>query len=254
MSMYNENSDVSRINRAKAYEKIKVSEDTYSVIETALKISEESGGVFDITVAPITKLWNFTAQEPKIPEKQEIEKALLKVGYKNIALGDNFTVLKLKDDTQIDLGGIAKGYAGDKARAVAESFDLDGGIIDLGGNIVCFGENPKRENKKWTVGIQIPFAPNGTYNKTIEITEGAVVTSGNYQRCFEKNGKLYHHIINPVNGYPHNADYDSVTITQESSLKADCLSTAIYIMGEKGESLAKKYNGEVYFEKVEENQ
>lgn len=249
MSMYKEGSDVSRINIAKEGETVKVSKDTYAVLKTALSVCEKSGGGFDITIAPITALWNFGAENPKVPKKEAIENALLSVDYKNIVLCDNLMVIKLKTETKIDLGGAAKGYAGDCARAVAEQYNLKGGIIDLGGNIICFGENPKSDNGKWVVGIQIPFEPSGTYEKTVEIDEGTVVTSGNYQRYFEKNSTIYHHILNPETGYPKDGEYDSVTVIADSSLVADCLSTAAYVLGEDdGTKLVKSYNGKVYFE------
>ena len=247
MSMYNETSDVYRINNAKAGEEISVFPDTYEVLRTAQEIAKESDGAFDITVAPLTTLWNFTAEKPTVPTEEEIGECLNFVGYENIILNDG-KVIKTKDEVKIDLGGIAKGYAGDKAKEVAEKFNLTGGIIDLGGNIICFGENPKNEYKIWRVGIQTPFSPTGTYEKTIDIKKGAVVTSGNYQRYFEFGGEIYHHIIDPKTGYPHKADYDSVTVATESSLVADCLATAVFVTG--NEELAEKYQGEVYFEKA----
>lgn len=249
MSMYRDDSDVSRINLAKAGEKVSVSPDTYKVIKTALKISRESGGAFDITVAPVTQLWNFSAEKPTVPAKESIEKAHASVGFENIVLGEDYCVTKLKSETQIDLGGAAKGYAGDCAARIAEKYNLTGGIIDLGGNIICFGENPKSEDGRWKVGIQVPFKAAGTYEKVIETGQGAIVTSGNYQRFFEKDGKKYHHIIDPKTGYPKDCDYDSVTVVLKSSLEADCLATAAYVMGrENAEKLIDKYNGEIYFE------
>ncbi|MBE7012117.1 MAG: FAD:protein FMN transferase [Ruminococcaceae bacterium] len=248
MNMHDEKSEISRINRAKANEKIKVSNDTYYVLKTALEICRESDGAFDITIAPVTSLWDFKSGKAEIPSEESIKNALLCVGYYNIVLDGNNTVYKLKDESCIDLGAAAKGYAGDKALEVAKKYSLTGGIIDLGGNILCFGENPTGDNGKWKVGIQTPFKQTGTYEKIIEIDNKTVVTSGTYQRYFEKSGKIYHHIIDPETGYPSRQKYNSVTIVADSSLKADCLATAIFVMGEKGKNLAKKYNGDVYIE------
>ena len=248
MNMYDGDSEISRINQAKADEIIKVSDDTYYVLKTALEICRESEGAFDITVAPVTMLWDFRGEKAEIPEEGEIKKALLSVGYQNIVLADNNTVYKLKDDTCIDLGAAAKGYAGDKALEIAGRYKLTGGIIDLGGNILCFGENPKSDNGKWTVGIQIPFKQTGTYKNTVEISDKVVVTSGTYQRYFEKSGEIYHHIINPETGYPSKQRYNSVTVVADSSLIADCLATAVFVMGDSGQNLIEKYNGDVYFE------
>lgn len=247
MNMYNENSEVSRINNAKSGEEIKVSDDTYYVLETALKICEDSKGAFDITVAPLTTLWNFSGDRKKIPLQEKIDKALENVGYKNIVLESGNIVKKLKSGTMIDLGGVAKGYAGDKAVEALKKYNVTGGIIDLGGNILCFGENPNSENGKWTVGIQTPFEPTGTYEKTVKISDKAVVTSGTYQRYFEKSGKIYHHILNPETGYPEMKEYNSVTVVSDSSLEADCLATALFVMGENYD-IVRKYNVEVYFE------
>ncbi len=249
MSMYLENSDVGRINSAKANEKVKVSPDTYKVIKTALEVSKKSDGAFDITVAPVTELWDFKGENPKIPPEEELKQALEAVGYENIVLEDENIIIKQNSDTKVDLGGSAKGYAGDCALGIAKKYDLTGGIIDLGGNIICFGQNPKSENGKWIVGIQVPFEPAGTYEKTVEIGQGAVVTSGNYQRYFELDGKLFHHIINPETGYPSEQKYDSVTVAAESSLEADCIATAAYVLGEdKGRKLIETYNGKIYYE------
>lgn len=249
MNMYNENSDVSRINCSAENEKIKVSEDTYKVLKTAVEVGSKSDGAFDVTVAPITSLWNFSGEEPRVLDRKEVDEALLFVGFSNLVLSDGNTVKKLNGNTKIDLGGAAKGYAGDCAEKIAKGYNLTGGIIDLGGNIICFGKNPKSKDGKWTVGIQKPFAPTGTYEKTVTISEGCVVTSGTYQRYFEKDGKRYHHIIDPKTGMPKNAEYQSVTVVCESSLLGDCISTAAFVLGkERGEELVKQYEGAVYYE------
>ncbi len=247
MDMYDDESDIGRINNAESFEKIKVSEDTYYVLKTALEICSVSNGMFDITIAPLSKLWNFTAQNPQTPSQEQIGNALACVGYENIVLENGDTVYKLNSETKIDLGAAAKGYAGDVAVATAKKFDLTGGIIDLGGNILCFGENPN--NKRiWSVGIQKPFEATGTYDRIVEITEEAVVTSGTYQRYFEKSGVMYHHILNPETGYPKMQDYNSVTVVAKSSLEADCLATAIFVGGKESLSLYSDYDCEVYFE------
>lgn len=249
MSLYKSSSEVSKINAARAGEAVSVSKDTYEVLKTALEICEKSGGAFDITLAPVTMLWGFGSKDEKIPEDKELKSAVSKTGYEKISLKDGQTVIKSEDGVKIDLGGAAKGYAGDCARKVAKSYGLTGGIIDLGGNIICFGENPKSDDKKWTIGIQIPFEPSGTYEKTVVLDEGAVVTSGIYQRYFELDEKLYHHIIDPKTGYPARRDYKSVTVVLDNSLKADCLATAAYVLDkESAKTLIEQYKGEIYYE------
>lgn len=247
MDMYSEDSDVAKINRAAAFEEVKVSSDTFNVISAAFEISEISKGAFDITIAPLKKLWNFDAKTPHIPSDEEIDAAKAFVGYKNITLDSRkMTVSKNVGEAEIDLGGAAKGYAADEAAKLAKKYDLSGGIIDLGGNILCFGKNPKSENGKWKIGIQKPFAPTGTYERVIETDGGAVVTSGIYQRYFKSDGKIYHHILDPETGKPKTAEYEGVTVEMKSALYADCLATAVYVMGKSGAAAVREMGGRCY--------
>lgn len=244
---YSEDSEVSKINSAKSGEITKISADTAKILKTALVVSEKSGGAFDPTVAPLSELWNF--KEAKIPPGDElIKKALENVDYRLVVLDEkNLTVKKKKDGVKIDLGGAAKGYACDVAAAVLKEHGTSG-TVDLGGNIACVGKSEKSSDGGWRVGLQKPFEPVGTYEKVISVFEKSVVTSGNYQRYFEYNNKIYHHILNTETGFPKEADYNAVTVVSSSSLEADCLSTACFVLGkEKGEALAKEFGAEVYF-------
>lgn len=247
-SIYVENSDISRINNAKANVPVKIDSSAFEIIKTALEISEDSGGAFDITISPVKELWSF--KNPNgIPNSKEISENLEYVNYKNIVLdNDTKTVIKLDENVKIDLGGIAKGYCGDLAKEILLDCGIDKGIIDLGGNITVFGENPNSEDKKWGIGLQIPFEATGTYKDVVRAYNCSVVSSGNYERYFEYDGKLYHHILNPFNGYPVENGINSVSIIHESSVIADALSTACFVLGkEDGTELAKKYNAEIYF-------
>ena len=244
---YSQNSEISKINSAKQGEKIKISKETAEILKKVLEISEKSGGAFDPTVAPLSELWNF--KSAKVPPKEEnIRAALENVDYRYISLDfDDLTVEKKKNGVKIDLGGAAKGCACDAAAAVLKNSKVCG-IVDLGGNIACVGKNSKSADGKWSVGLQTPFEPSGTYSKTVKVYEKSVVTSGVYQRYFEYNKKLYHHILNTETGYPKEVDYNAVTVVSQSSLEADCLSTACFVLGkEKGEALAKEFGAEVYF-------
>ena len=121
-------------------------------------------------------------------------------------------------------------------------------ILDFGGNIKTCGKNPTTKNGLWRVGLQKPFAPTGEYSKVIEVLDKAVATSGTYQRNFTFNGTLYHHIIDPASGFPAVQDFESVTVTLESSALADCLSTAVYVLGkEKGLLLLEKFGATAEF-------
>lgn len=246
---FDENSDISRINKTKASKPIKVDPIVMEILEKALEIGEASGGAFDVTLAPVSMLWKFDEGEPVPPTAEQIKKALAIVENGGIEIdAESLTVTKLSDETKLDLGGIAKGYAGDSAARVLREMGVKAAIVDLGGNITCLGENPNSKDGKWRIGLQKPFAPIGEYSETVELAEASVVTSGTYQRYFEYSGERYHHIIDPLTGQPSKQDFDSVTIVGNSSMEADCLATAVYVLGrEKGAALAEKYGVKIYF-------
>ena len=200
------------------------------LIEFGKSFSEKTGGAFDITVSPLSDLWNVKERE-KPPTEEEIAQALKKTGYEKITLSP----FKLHD-AEIDLGAIAKGYIADKLTLFFKNENTDNVIIDLGGNVAVIGE--------YTVGIRDPFLPNELFAK-ITLKDKSAVTSGAYQRYFEYEGKKYHHIIDARNGKCAEAGFSSVTVISESSLYADALSTAVFILGEDGFSLAEEFGADV---------
>ncbi len=246
---FSPDSDVSKINNAKAKEALAVDPHIINMLILAQEINIKSGGAFDISTAPVSALWSFGEEASIPPTDEEISAYLPLVGRDKLLLNaDDMTVTKNFTETKIDLGGIAKGYAADKAAEILLSFGVKSAIIDFGGNIVTIGENPQSNNKKWRIGLQTPFAPTGEYSKIIEVTSGAVVTSGTYQRYFEYNGVKYHHIIDPKTGKPANQDFDSVTVVSPSAALSDCIATAAFVLGrEQGEALAKSFDAELYF-------
>ncbi len=244
---YSKDSQVTKINNAAANEEIFIEEELSEILAAALDIVVSSQGAFDITVAPVMELWNFSGGG-NVPMHDKIQNTLELVGADKLSFDGKAKLTKMANGVKIDLGGAAKGYAGDVAIKVLEGYDISGAVVDLGGNITCIGKNPNSKNGKWRIGLQKPFAPAGEYDDIIEIDEGAVVTSGVYQRYFEKDGKRYHHIIDPKTGYPAEKDYSSVTIVADSSLYADCLATACYILGkDNAKELTDKYSAEIYF-------
>ena len=246
---FDENSDVSRINNSKANESVAVDPIVLEILETALEMCKDSEGAFDVTLAPVSMLWKFDEGKSVPPSDEQIKTALASVKNGGIVVDkESMTVTKLSDETKLDLGGIAKGYAGDAAAKVLREMGVKAAIVDLGGNISCVGKNPNSKDGKWRIGLQKPFAPTGEYSETVEINEASVVTSGTYQRYFEYSGERYHHIIDPVTGQPSKQDFNSVTVVGGSSMQADCLATAAYVLGrEKGAALAEKYGAEIYF-------
>lgn len=246
---YDENSTVSKINAATAGTPIPLDTHTYTILNTALQVSEASGGAFSVTIAPVKALWNFDEEPHHVPSADELQNALSFVGDANLSLDDQQrTLTKTHDAVSIDLGGAAKGYAADCLLEFLQSRNISYAVIDLGGNVKVWGKNPASSDGLWSVGIQQPFGSKGELSQTLQIAEGSVVTSGTYQRNFTENGILYHHILNPATGYPADNGHDSATIVADSSLLADCLSTACMVLPEENaEALAAQFGVQLYF-------
>lgn len=212
-----------------------LSSDTAALIEKGLEYSRLSDGAFDITVAPLSDLWNFTSSSPKAPDAGQLQSVLPLVDYKNIELrGQSFRFLQ--DKTALDLGAVAKGFIADEIKAYLTSQGVNSAMINLGGNVLCVGNKP--DGAAFKIGIQKPFADRNETIATMEITDKSVVSSGIYERFFEENQRLYHHLLNPKTGYPYNNGLISVTIISDLSVDGDGLSTACFALGlEKGMAL-----------------
>lgn len=226
LSRTREDSDLYRLNHVDGAV-CEVSEDTYAAIEAAVQFAEWTGGAFDPTMAPLTDLWGINTDNAHVPAQAEIDAALTHVGYQNIELLGNNQV-RLLNGAQLDLGGIGKGFATDAAAAMLDG--TQGVLATLGGNIGAYGENPNRDSGNWVVGIADPD-DNAAFIATVEVRGLSVVTSGDYERYFEQDGKRYHHIFDPVTGYPADSGLRSVTVIDESSTRADALTTALFVMG-----------------------
>ena len=251
VNFYDENSVVSAFNRAAAHVPVPLDAHAAAIAETALTVSAASDGAFDITVAPVSRLWPFHGEEdPTVPSETEISEAEKKVGYQKLIFSkENGTLAKTEDGVMIDLGGAAKGYAADAAADAMRQSGAAWGLLDLGGNVYAFGKNPNRRDGSWQVGIQVPYAAAGTYEESVTVTDcGAVVSSGTYQRGFTYDGVYYHHVLDPKSGYPAKTETEGVSIAAKSALIADCLSTACLILGrESGTALANRFGAESYF-------
>lgn len=236
-SKFDENSEVSKINRLAGLGKVAVSKEAFNLTERSIYYSRISGGAFDITIAPLMEIWGFVRTNKSIPDKDIIDNALKHVGYKNIELyPEELSIRFLDKGVKIDFGGIAKGYAVDRAGGVLVSRGIKNGLINLGGNIFALGHAPGK--KFWKIGAEDP-RNKGKLLHSFEITDKGISTSGNYERFFEIGGKRYSHIMNPITGEPCQGII-SVTVTADSAEKADALSTAIFVMGEeKGIGLAR---------------
>ena len=223
MSRSNKNGDIYRINDNGSGS---VSAETAAVIQTALDVCRSTGGAFDLTVAPIMDAWGFFGHEYRVPENTEINRLLKSVGYGNVTLDGNNVILG--NGAQLDLGGVAKGYASDAAAEALEKSGVKSGIISFGSAIRAVGKKP--DGSGWKVGLTDPQSPD-TFIAEISIADECVSTSGSYEQVFEENGKKYHHIIDPSTGYPADNGLASVSVIGGDPTRADALSTALFVMG-----------------------
>ncbi|HBH3439622.1 FAD:protein FMN transferase [Clostridioides difficile] len=240
MSTHIPGSDVSKINDNAGKKFVRVSDDTFFVVKEAIQYSKLSDGYFDITIGPLSNLWAIGTDKAKVPSDSEIQKLLPLIDYKNIILDEKNKSIKLtKENMKIDLGAIAKGYAADKIVAYLKSEDVKKGLVNLGGNIFTLEDG--KNDKPFKIGIQDPTSKNGESIGNIETTNKSVVTSGIYERFIEKDGKIYHHMLNPFTGYPFENNLSSVTIISDKSINCDALSTSTFGLGlEKGMDLINK--------------
>ena len=243
-----EGSDIWQINHAQG-QPVTVHEDTLELLESALSYADLTDGAIDPTIATLSALWNFSennaAQDSAIiPPDSSIQEALSHVDYHAIQIDENAKTVTLTDpEASLDLGFIAKGYIADKMQALLRSLDVEHALLDLGGNILAVGGKPdeKGNTTDFRIGVRKPFTEDGETLLALPVTDKSVVSSGNYERYFEKDGVLYHHILDTRTGYPVQNHLFQVTILSDSSLEGDALSTTCYVLGlEKGMQLIER--------------
>jgi FAD:protein FMN transferase len=230
MSPVIEGSELHQINSNAGIKPVTVSNDTYYVIQEAIRYAELSDSKFDISVGPLVNLWAIGTDLQKLPDPGEILSVIPLIGSQKITLNNKEKSVYLEQKGMaIDLGGIAKGYAADLVKDFLLQKGFTKGIINLGGNVLTFGT--KDSGMPWKIGIQNPLSSRGKYIGTLETGEASIVTSGIYERYFEKDGKRYHHILDPESGYPINNELLSITIVTASGITADAYSTVIFSLG-----------------------
>lgn len=225
LSIGKEDSEISKLNKSGS---AALSDDTAVMIAKALELYKSTGGAFDITVLPLMELWGFTTQDYYVPTEDEIQSTLQRVGADKLTWDEKTKTLTLGDNQEIDLGGIAKGFTSSR---IMEIFKKDGvtcGMVSLGGNVHLLGT--KQDGSEWRVGIQDPDNTDDMLG-VLEADDCAVITSGAYERNFEKDGVTYHHIIDPATGKPSDSGLTSVTIVSKDGTLADGLSTSLFVMG-----------------------
>lgn len=211
--------------------RIEVGAEIFGLIKNSMSVSQDSGGAFDITVGPITNLWDFD-HGGKVPDKAELRRNAGKVGYKNLILGENSSKVGFRrKEMAIDLGGIAKGFAIDKAIEKLEEKGITSAIVDAGGDIKVIGTRPGKDH--WRIGVQHP-RDAGRLLLSLDLSDVAIVTSGDYARFFMLGNIRYHHILDPASGEPARG-CQSVTVTAPTAQEADACATAAFVLGpEKG--------------------
>ena len=242
MSTYRDDSETGKINHSAAKEPVRVSKSTFEVLQKALEFSKLSDGAFDITVGALSDLWRSAAEANSVPSDAELDEARSVVGYEKLILdGNDMSVRFAVDGMKLDAGGIAKGYAIDRAVEAMQRCGAIGGMVDVGGDIRCFGA-PPRGKKRWLIGVQDPSETEtvintGRYLLVLKLTDAAVATSGHYRRFTLIKGKKYSHIIDTETGSGSDG-LASVTIISKNATEADALATAVSVMGrEKGLAL-----------------
>ncbi len=225
-----EGSNVSAINRQAGIAPVKAEPDTLAVLTAALAFSERTDGAFDPAIGPVVRLWNIGTDEASVPAPADIQTALTLVSWKDIAVdAQKGTVFLARKGMRIDLGAIAKGYAADEVARIVARRGIKRAMIDLGGNIYAVGE--KAPGTPWVIGIRDPKTSHGLAVASLRAKNSSIVTSGIFERYFEKDGVHYHHIIDPQTGYPKTNELLSVTIVAQSSMNADALSTSAFLLG-----------------------
>ncbi len=230
MSNWKTDSEISRLNRESNGAPHKLSTELFHVISRAVYFSDVTSGAFDISARPLVQLWGFQGGAAKLPTGSEIDEALKRVGYKKLMLDVESESIILPPGMELDLAGIAKGYAVDRSVAVLKQHGVDRGMVNLGGNIYAIGSPPGK--KGWTVGIRDPRGGRKVVGSLL-LEDEAVATSGNYENFVELEGKIYGHIIDPRIGEPVSRML-SVTVVASTALEADAISTGFFVLGPEG--------------------
>jgi len=222
--------EINALNDTSGKDYVVLGDDTLYVLDKARHFSDISNGAFDVTIGPLVKAWGIWSDNPRIPQKSEIDELLELVDYKDVLIDkDNSRAMLKKTGQVVDLGGIAKGYAADEAINIYKENGVESAFISMGGNVAVLGGKP--DGSPWRIGIRNPKGSQGSYIGILSVKDKTVVSSGEYERFFEKDGVRYHHILDPKTGYPAESDLTGVTIVSDLSIDADALSTATFVLG-----------------------
>jgi thiamine biosynthesis lipoprotein len=228
MSSWIDRSEISRLNAAEANQPVPLSAETLDVLRAARDAQEATGGAFDVTCRPLIELWRDAGESGRRPTDMAIARERVTSNWLGIELSEQVAI-KHAATTRVDLGGIAKGYGIDRAIEAMRESGVAGGMVDVGGDLRCFGQPPA--GRTWSVQVRDPFA-DGVLGE-FQLEEGAVCTSGGYARFTEIEGRRYGHIIDPRTGRPAD-NVASVTVVAPTAQTADVWATALSVIGEPG--------------------
>ena len=231
LTSFHKASELQKINEAAGISPVRTDQELLELIGESLRFAEQTSGAFDPTIGPVTRLWQFSgAGHPRVPSEAEILEALSKVGWRRVRIDRTAgTVFLPEPGMALDLGGIAKGYALDRVEKVAKNMNVSSGLVNIGGDILAVGE--KGPGRPWRVGIQDPRNASGI-KAVVKLKDRVILTSGDYERFLEVNGRRYHHVLDPKTGYPA-SELQSVTLLTDNGMTAPA--AAVFVLGvEKG--------------------
>lgn len=234
MSLTKNNTELAHINEMAGKKPVKVSEDTLYVVKESIKLSEISKehNLFDISIEPVNELWAIGTKKQRVPTKKEIETHIPFVDASRIIVDEEEKTVYIEEGMKINVGATAKGYATNKVVDYLKRQGIKKAIINVGGNVYVHGKKSK-DTPDYGIGIRNPFGKASEYHAVVKAHDISAVTSGVYERYFEEDGKMYHHILNKKTGYPVANELTSISILSTDSFLADGLSTVVFTMGAK---------------------
>lgn len=249
LSKYDENSEVSAINKQAGKERVEISRTTYELLNFAREQSKLVEGAFNPVIGSVTSLWKIGHEDARVPSEAEIREALTKLDINKLSLseeGGKYYAKLEEEGMSLDLGAVAKGYAAERTKLKLRQMGIKRALLDFGGNIVILDE--KQPAKEWKIGLQSPFAERGEAFMYVVTGDECVVSSGDYERFSVIDGVKYQHIVDPFTGYPVNNEIRGVSVIAEDSTLADIYSTSLMVMGkEKARDFVKEKNLEAVF-------
>ena len=238
-----EGSDVEQLNQAAGTDFLEIDQRTWNVLRTSLDVCQASGGAFDITIAPISWLWDFD-EEPHLPQASTIESLLPAVDYTQLSLQEDGTAALRSSSSALDLGAVGKGAACDAAVAAYKEAGVERAVVSVGGSVGVYGEKPF--GQKWQVSVRNPDTDGAL--GVLSVSSGFLSTSGSYEKQFTEDGVTYHHLLDPSTGYPADSGLLSVTVWSGSGALSDALSTACFVLGlEDSLPLLEQFDSQALF-------